>query len=403
MGGALGGGGLLEEEGDGFVEDSMFIDLPEISPEGSLHDPKDGIWCGGLSQKGFYPGKDHTNQDAMTVTIRNQNSPGQHLFVVLDGHGSEGHHVAQFVERRLPYTINRLAKSNKNQVGVLQQSYNIVNTMLRNEPGIDDTLSGTTCVTAWFQGSLVHVANCGDSRAVLGTTDQKGKVIAVDLSHDQTPFREDERRRVTQAGARIMTSREKDGEVVHKSPEDYTADDPPRCYLQKHKLPGTAFTRSIGDAIAERIGVIPTPEVMVHRLTDADRFLILASDGVWEFISSQEAVDLVAECENPYEAAYKLIEVAWRLWLEFDTRTDDITVVVIFTHVIRKQDKSSQPRGSSATASRSKSKVQHPWAAAVARAPHVNGSLCPRRRDSVSSWMSLDAEVIDGMTAADIK
>ena len=89
------------------------------------------------------------------------------------------------------------------------------------------------------------------------------------------------------AGARIMTGREKDGEVKYNSPDEYTADDPPRCYLQQHKLPGTAFTRSIGDAIAERIGVIPTPEVMVHKLSEADQFIILASDGVWEFLSSQ--------------------------------------------------------------------------------------------------------------------
>ena len=63
-----------------------------------------------------------------------------------------------------------------------------------------------------------------------------------------------------------MTSRERRGEVpvgIFKKGA-YTADDPPRCYLPRCKYPGTAFTRSIGDAVAERIGVIPTPEATPH-------------------------------------------------------------------------------------------------------------------------------------------
>lgn len=325
------------------VEEDMFIDLPEINPEGTLHEPTDGIWCGMLTQEGFYnTDKEHTNQDAMAVEIQYQQVSGQHLFMVLDGHGPNGHHVAQFVQKQMPYIIDNVASKSakKDQVEILKQSYEIVNTMLRNEPFIDDSLSGTTCVTAWFQDSYVYLANAGDSRAVLGTANLKGDAVAMELTHDQTPFRADERARVIKAGARIMTSGEKDGDAFYNSTDEYTADDPPRCYLQKYDYPGTAFTRSIGDGIAERIGVVSTPEVLMHKLTDADRFLILASDGVWEFISSQEAVDLVATCDNPYDAAHKLIEKAWKLWLQFDTRTDDISVMVIFSHV-KENDKSN--------------------------------------------------------------
>lgn len=316
-------------------EEDMFIDLPRINPEGKLHEPTDEIWCGMLTQEGLYKSKETTNQDAMVVEIQYQQVSGQHLFMVLDGHGPNGHNVARFVQQRMPYIIDNAASKSakKDKVGILKQSYEIVNTMLRNEPFIDDSLSGTTCVTAWFQDSHVYLANAGDSRAVLGTANPRGDVVAMDLTHDQTAFRADERARVIKAGARIMTSGEKDGQAFYNSADEYTADDPPRCYLQKCTLPGTAFTRSIGDTIAEMVGVVSTPEVLVHKLAHADRFLILASDGVWEFISSQEAVDLVVTCDNPYEAAHKLIEMAWKLWLQFDTRIDDITVIVIFTHV----------------------------------------------------------------------
>ena len=54
------------------------------------------------------------------------------------------------------------------------------------------------------------------------------------------------------------------------------------------------MARSIGDHAVKGIGVIAEPEITKHTLTPDDSFLILASDGIWEFISSQEAVDKVA-------------------------------------------------------------------------------------------------------------
>ena len=59
----------------------------------------------------------------------------------------------------------------------------------------------------------------------------------------------------------------------------------------------------MGDAAAERIGVIADPEVRVRDLGPDDRFVILATDGVWEFINNQEAVDLVASIGDPQRAA----------------------------------------------------------------------------------------------------
>jgi serine/threonine protein phosphatase PrpC len=47
-------------------------------------------------------------------------------------------------------------------------------------------------------------------------------------------------------------------------------------------------------AAAESIGVISDPEMAVVQLGPQHRFLLLASDGVWEFITSQQAVDLVS-------------------------------------------------------------------------------------------------------------
>ena len=54
------------------------------------------------------------------------------------------------------------------------------------------------------------------------------------------------------------------------------------------------MSRSYGDLAAESVGVFAEPEITETVLGAEDRFLIFASDGVWEFITSQEACDLVA-------------------------------------------------------------------------------------------------------------
>ena len=50
-----------------------------------------------------------------------------------------------------------------------------------------------------------------------------------------------------------------------------------------------ASARSFGDLIAASVGVIAKPEIWERDCADGDKFMILASDGVWEFISNQEA------------------------------------------------------------------------------------------------------------------
>jgi len=94
------------------------------------------------------------------------------------------------------------------------------------------------------------------------------------------------------------------------------------------------MARSIGDNAVKKVGVIATPEVRKHVLTDDDEFMILASDGVWEFISSDDAVASVAaslQATNSATLACKrLIDAAIQQWKdnEGDYR-DDITAIVM--------------------------------------------------------------------------
>jgi len=77
---------------------------------------------------------------------------------------------------------------------------------------------------------------------------------------------------------------------------------PPRVWLQSVWVPGLAMSRALGDQLAHHVGVSSRPDVVQLDLEPADRFLVLASDGVWEFMSSQEAVELVAGCGSAEDA-----------------------------------------------------------------------------------------------------
>lgn len=63
--------------------------------------------------------------------------------------------------------------------------------------------------------------------------------------------------------------------------------DPPRVWDSTLERPGCAFTRSLGDHIAKGCGVCAQPEILVWNITPKDRFAVIASDGIFEFITSQ--------------------------------------------------------------------------------------------------------------------
>jgi serine/threonine protein phosphatase PrpC len=87
---------------------------------------------------------------------------------------------------------------------------------------------------------------------------------------------------------------------------------------------------TLWSAAAEAIGVFAEPEVSSVQVSAATPFVIIASDGVWEFLSSQRAVDIIAQVPNPLDAAKALVAMAYKAWLQRETRTDDISVIVVY-------------------------------------------------------------------------
>ena len=158
--------------------------------------------------------------------------------------------------------------------------------------------AGSTSNVLYFRGDKLWVACSGDSRAVMGQQ-RRGEITALDLSNDHKPDLPVERKRIEAAG----------GVVSAPGPRGLP---PSRVWVNGRV--GLAMSRSIGDGEAKGFGVVPDPEIKEYSLKpshangDGDKFVIVASDGIWEFISSQEA------CSPPPSSLPPSPEpVAWAL------------------------------------------------------------------------------------------
>ncbi|XP_047151734.1 protein phosphatase 2C 56-like [Vigna umbellata] len=225
---------------------------------------------------------DHVNE--------NEKQTLAHFFAVYDGHG--GLQVANYCQERLHSALieeieaaqSSLAETNgrddwqdhwkkafincfqrvDDEVGGTGASNN-GNNSGGSESSIEPVAAetaGSTAVVAILSQTLIIVANCGDSRTVL----YRGKE-AMPLSSDHKPNREDERARIEAAGGRVI-------------------------HWKGYRVLGVlAMSRSIGDRYLKP-WIIPEPEVNIVRREKNDECLILASDGLWDVMTNEEACEV---------------------------------------------------------------------------------------------------------------
>ncbi|GKV39100.1 hypothetical protein SLEP1_g46915 [Rubroshorea leprosula] len=284
-----------------------------------------------LTQRGYYPDDpDKGNQDSFCIKTKLQGNPNIHFFGVFDGHGQFGTECSNFAKDRLVEILANDPTLADDPVQAYNSACMTTNLELHDSE-IDDSMSGTTAITVLVIGDTLYVANVGDSRAVIAVKDED-RILAKDLSHDQTPFRKDECERVKECGARVLSASQVEGfgdpDIQSWGDEETHGGDPPRLWVQDGMYPGTAFTRSVGDRIAENIGVIADPEVSTIQLTPNHLFFIVASDGVFEFLSSQAVVDRAARYSDPRDACSVIAGESYKLWLDHENRTDDITIII---------------------------------------------------------------------------
>ena len=108
---------------------------------------------------------------------------------------------------------------------------------------------------------------------------------------------------------------------------------PKRVWLKEEDVPGLAMSRSFGDRVAHSVGVISEPEITEYSFLHEDKFIILASDGIWEFISNDECVNYVKDFyikKDINGALNFLYKEASKRWIIEEEVIDDITLIIIF-------------------------------------------------------------------------
>jgi serine/threonine protein phosphatase PrpC len=109
---------------------------------------------------------------------------------------------------------------------------------------------------------------------------------------------------------------------------------PFRIWLKGCDYPGIAMSRSIGDKIAHSIGVINEPEILLFNLDESSKYIIIGSDGIWQYLNNSDILDVIyeenREKENSKEnIGKKIINKAKKKFIENDECVDDITISFI--------------------------------------------------------------------------
>jgi serine/threonine protein phosphatase PrpC len=283
------------------------------------------------------------------------------LFAALfDGHGPNSEVVVQYCITYLQnFFTDHIRAFHTQPIHYIEEAITSCDEILQNTAEVDCRLAGTTAVVLFINAEGIHIGSVGDSRAVLGSTQSRAEqavasknfkafrrqipniptIFESSLTADHKPNHRDEIERILQAGGKVSRQ---------KNPNTEEAFGPYRVWLSKGNGPGLAMSRSIGDSVAHSVGVSPVPVVKTWALESSFKFIVIASDGVWDVMENRDAVNLVEgfrhKCSDgsPERSSVKPTEVniatllaleSRYRWLDLvkaeDVIIDDISVIVV--------------------------------------------------------------------------
>ncbi|XP_065863889.1 probable protein phosphatase 2C 13 [Euphorbia lathyris] len=284
--------------------------MREVTIESSAAMPFPSIRSGSYADIGTRPSMDdeHIRIDDLSAQLGSFFKGPSAFYAVFDGHGGSDAAVYMkrnamrlfFEDAELPQTSDVDAAFLEALMDSHRKAFLVADIALSDEGSVSSSC-GTTALTALVLGRHLLVANAGDCRAVLC---RKG--AAVDMSQDHRPSYVPERKRVEELGG-------------------YFEDEYLNGYL--------SVTRALGDwdlklPLGAASPLIAEPDVQQIMLTEEDEFLIIGCDGIWDVLSSQNAVSFVRRGlrrhNDPELCARELVNEATRLH-----STDNLTAVVI--------------------------------------------------------------------------
>ena len=296
---------------------------------------------GGVTRPGIDGnGNQKTNQDTLLSLTNINKIKDFNIFGVLDGHGPDGHHVSNFASDFIPSQIinhpeiKKLSdpeliyqKLKENNCQIITESFLYCDEELKKAE-FDAYSSGSTCILIIHIGVHILCANVGDSRAIVAYDDNKDDqelnyLEHAQLSIDYKPDLEDEKNRILLSGGVVEQMENQFGEGVG----------PFRVWAKGQNYPGLAMSRSIGDLKGKSIGVIAEPGILEYDINETTKFIVIASDGVWEFMKNENVIEIGKNFyidNDTSNICHKIVDTSASIWQSRDVVMDDITVVVMF-------------------------------------------------------------------------
>lgn len=283
--------------------------------EGSVAEARVSLRCAVVSRRGQ---EQHSwkrnNQDTYLMEADSLMA----VAGAFDGHGSNGHNVSGFVRDWLRERLMELGGSHALEhdwESTITTLFVKCDQELKRSPVAQLDISGSTAVVAAVHRSTLQFAWVGDSRGlVVGRKGGKGPMFPMYVTKDHKPDDKKERQRILASNGRVDHLLDEDGEKVG----------PPRIFLKFAWTPGLATSRAFGDMLAHEVGVVARPEVASMQLTGDEEFMVLASDGVWEFMDEQAVIDVIQAEATPEAAANALVAEARKRWNAEEDVVDDV-------------------------------------------------------------------------------
>ena len=277
------------------------------------------------------------NQDNYFITNNFLGNSDYNFLGVCDGHGIFGQNVSSYLKEHLPMNIQEeLINKNIKDLSninitifseIIESIYKTTNSQMNSDERIDSSLSGSTCIAGLYTPSRFYCINVGDSRCVLFKFFKSKNIWTFsDLSRDHKPSDINEKNRILSQGGKVESYIDEEGNPV--GPERVWA-----LEVENKGVPGLAMSRSFGDQIAHSVGVVVDPEILEHNFNEEDKIILLASDGIWEFMENEEVLNIVKkyyEQNNTEEALEEIYKEADKRWRENEGIVDDITAIILF-------------------------------------------------------------------------
>lgn len=261
------------------------------------------------SLDGLDSGKKKLNQDRLLVHM----SESCCIFGVFDGHGKNGHLCSSYMKKHLAEVCIKHLHSASNTTEAIKSTFEELEYGMTYSD-YDCQFSGTTATIVLVTNAKMYVAWVGDSPGFVITQNGLRSITRMHNFEDEL-----ESKRIVQAGGTVARC---------SSAGDFVG--PLRAFFSKTMIPGLAMSRSIGDTMSKKIGIISQPDVTVQTLDSDDKFILLCSDGLTEFTNPKQILDAFNKDDSIEKIGVTLNAQAQAKWIEEEFQSsDDISCLIV--------------------------------------------------------------------------